>query len=159
MIEFVTSIADKLKSRPYRDEKEVDTLKDAAPAFQWGYIEPGQDLTDPKLSVGYAKRESLPKWLFFVGAEYDLLCRESKEMIMDFMELEGKERDDAMYEFEKGTVKWKMVRGVVHGYTHWTPGGNPADKEFRVKRREETFEEVGEWLFGGPIAEATPRDK
>ena len=132
-------------------------LKDAAAAFSWAYIQPGQNLRDPKLSVCFAKREDLPKWLFLIGEEYDALCRESKEMIMNLAELEGKEREEGNYEFEKGTIKWKMARGMVHGFTHYIPGESAVDKEVRLKMREETFAEVGEWLFKGPFSRVTPK--
>jgi hypothetical protein len=107
-------------------------------------------LRDPKLSVNFAKRETLPKWPFFVAGEYDILCHESKEMIVNLAELKGKEREEGRYGVEKGTYKWRMARGVVpHGYTHWIPGGSAAEKELRDKRRDETFAGVGEWLFNG----------
>jgi len=39
----------------------------------------------------------LPKWLFFIGAEYDMLCREEQEMIMHLAGLKGTNREDGKY--------------------------------------------------------------
>ena len=116
--EWVTPIQTKLQNRPYRDAKQVDELKHGAPSFAWGYISPGQDLRDPRLSPIFTERHMLPKWLFFIGAEYDMLCREEQEMIMDLAGLEGTSSEDGKYGFEVGTYRWWMVRGVVHGFTH-----------------------------------------
>ncbi|KAK4551350.1 hypothetical protein LTR86_011225 [Recurvomyces mirabilis] len=153
--DLVTSPADKLKSRPYCDAKQVDQLAAAAPGFSWAYIEPGQDLRDPRLSVIYAKRENLPKWLFVVGAEYDMLCNESKEMAMRLAGLGERERENGMYSFKRGTISWRMVRDVVHGFTHYIPAETDADKQVRLGRREEVIAEVGQWLLKGPFAKTT----
>jgi acetyl esterase/lipase len=95
--EWVTSIETKLQNRPYRDAKQVDQLRDGAPSFTWGYIPPGQDLHDPKLSPIFAKRQMLPEWLFFLGSEYDMLCHEAQEMIMNLAELKEASREDSKY--------------------------------------------------------------
>ncbi|KAH7012703.1 Alpha/Beta hydrolase protein [Microdochium trichocladiopsis] len=53
-----------------------DLLSRMSPYFVWSYLPYGQDLRDPLLSPFYAKRESLPKGVFVVGAELDQLCHE-----------------------------------------------------------------------------------
>jgi acetyl esterase/lipase len=134
---------------------QVDELKYGAPAFTWSYVPPGQDLRDPKLSPIFAERQMLPEWLFFLGSEYDMLCREEQEMIMNLAGLKGTSREEGKYDFEVGTLKWRMVRGIVHGYTHFIPSENADDRKLRLQRRDETFAEVGEWLFKGPFKKKT----
>lgn len=151
--EWVTPIETKLQNRPYRDAKQVDELKYGAPSFAWAYILPGQDLRDPRLSPMFAEREMLPKWLFFIGAEYDMLCREGQEMIMKMAGLMGESREDGKYGFEVATCKWRMMRGVVHGFTHYIPSESVSDRKLRLQRRDEAFAEVREWLFKGPFAQ------
>ncbi|KAE9374126.1 alpha/beta-hydrolase [Stipitochalara longipes BDJ] len=150
--DWVTPIHTKLQNRPYRDAKQVDELKHGAPSFSWAYISPGQDLRDPRLSPIFAERQMLPKWLFFIGAEYDMLCHEEQEMIMDLAGLKGTSREDGKYGFEMGTYRWQMMRGVVHGFTHFIPSESADDRKLRLRRRGEAFAEVGVWLFKGPFA-------
>ena len=153
--EWISTTAEKMKTRPCGEGNDIDILKYTGSIFKWGYIAPGQDLQDPRLSVSFAKREALPKWLYFVAAEYDMLCCEAKEMIMDLAELADKDREEGTYSFEKGTYKWTMARDVLHGYTHG-PGPTATGESVRIKRREETFAEVAEWLFKGPFSKTTP---
>ena len=151
--DFVTTGAQKANSRPYLTEKDTDQLVPMMQAFNWGYIKPGEDLTNPRLSVTYADKKALPKWIFMVGAEYDLLCNEAKNMIMNLAELGDAEREGGNWEFERGTYRWRMARGVEHGYTQ--SFGPAAGGELPAQRREETYAEVGDWLFKGPFAKST----
>ncbi len=59
-----------------------DVLKNMINLFDWGYISKGQDRMDPLLSPIYAKRENLPPRMFFIGAEYDMLCHEAEVMAL-----------------------------------------------------------------------------
>ncbi|KAL3427939.1 alpha beta hydrolase fold protein [Phlyctema vagabunda] len=151
VLEWVTTTEQKLKTRPYRNEKDVDLLEAMGPMFNYGYIKEGQDLLNPRLSVSYADKKTLPKWIFFVGAEYDMLCAEAKDMVMDLAGLNEAEMEECIYSFERGTYRWRMARGVMHGYTH-NIGPETPDQVVRLQRCEETFAEVGEWLKTGPFA-------
>jgi acetyl esterase/lipase len=150
--DFVSNAAQKAKLRPRRNEKDVDQLTSTVPVFNWGYVTPGEDLTNPRLSVSFADKKDLPKWIFMVGAEYDLLCNEAKVMIMNLAGLSDAEREEGIYEFERGTYRWRVARGVEHGYTQ--SFGPAATGELPRQRREETYAEVGDWLFKGPFSKA-----
>ncbi|RDW87473.1 hypothetical protein BP5796_03167 [Coleophoma crateriformis] len=150
VVEWVTTAPEKLMTRAYRSKDDVDMLKTTGPIFNWGYIKAGEELTNPRLSVCFAEKNVLPKWIFVVGAEYDMLCAEAKDMIMHFADLDDAARKEGEYEFEKGTYKWRMLRGVTHGYNQVPAKG--ADEEIRLKRIEESYAEAGEWLFRGPFA-------
>ena len=145
--------AEKQASRPYRNVKDLDDMKDWGPVWDWGYIRPGQNIRDPLLSVRFAKKANLPKWIYMVGAEYDMLSNEAKQTVFDVAGLDKLERAEGEYGFEKGTYKWTLVRDVRHGFTHDLMDNRGKDEEsMRLKRTEEMIEMVGEWLFRGPFS-------
>ena len=153
VLDFTLSPAEKQSSRPYRHPKDIDDLKDWGPIWEWAYVQPGQDLRDPLLSVRYAKNENLPKWIYILGAEYDMLGNEARQTMSDLASLDKLEREDGFYGFEKDTYKWKLVRDVRHGFTHDlmdNPGAEAV--AMNKKRTAEMIEDVGAWLFKGPFA-------
>ncbi|MCJ1412748.1 hypothetical protein MMC19_006846 [Ptychographa xylographoides] len=147
--DFTTGAAVKKDTRPYRTEGEVDDLMKVMALSLYGYVTPGQDLRDPGLSPVFAARKDLPEWVCTVGAELDILCNEAGAMMG---RLAGKElvkvgqteglgepyRDG--FEAEEGRLKWVLVKGATHGFTH--------EKKEDV---DEIFRIVGEWLFNGPF--------
>jgi acetyl esterase/lipase len=77
--DFTLTPEEKQNSRPYRNAKDIDDLKDWGPIWDWGYIRPGQDIRDPLLSVRYARKENLPSWIYNkIGAEYDFAMKQDK---------------------------------------------------------------------------------
>jgi acetyl esterase/lipase len=153
--DYTLSPKDRQASRPYRYAKDVDDLKDFGPVFEWAYIPPGHDLRDPLISTRFVRREDLPKWIYIIGAEYDMLEREARDTAFDLAGLSEQEREDEKYGFERDTLKWTLVRGVRHGFTHDLKDGRPAEEEaMRKLKAEEMMEMVGEWLFKGPFARA-----
>ncbi|KAH6672994.1 Alpha/Beta hydrolase protein [Halenospora varia] len=151
--DFSLSSAAKQESRPYRNPKDLDDLKDWGPIWNWAYIPPGHDLRDPLLSVRYAQPDTLPKWIYMVGAEYDMLADEARQTISDLACLDESKRDDSKYGFEKDTYKWTLVRDVRHGFTHDLMD-NPAPDVVAMnkQRMEAMLEDFGKWLFKGPYA-------
>jgi acetyl esterase/lipase len=151
--DLTATLAERQASRPYRNAKDVDDMKDWAPVWNWAYTQPGQDMRDPLLSVRFAKAKDLPKWIYVIGAEYDMLANEAREMIFDIAGLDKLEREDGKYDFEKGTYKWTLTRDVRHGFTHDIMDNRGKEAEdMRLKRTEEMMNRVGEWLFKGPFA-------
>ncbi|KAF4625234.1 hypothetical protein G7Y89_g12933 [Cudoniella acicularis] len=151
--DFTLPLAEKQQSRPYRHAKDLDDLKDWGPIWDWAYIPPGQNMRDPLLSVRYAQADNLPRWIYMVGAEYDMLANEARDTISDLAGLDLRGRENGLYGFEKGTYKWTMARGVRHGFTHNlmnNPG--PDAVALNKKRTEEMLEDFGAWLFSGPFA-------
>jgi acetyl esterase/lipase len=153
VLDFTLSPKEKQSSRPYRHERDTDDLKDWGPIWEWAYVKLGQDLRDPLLSVRFAGREKLPEWVYIVGAEYDMLANEGREMMFDLAALDKVERGDGVYGFEKGSYKWKLVRDVRHGFTHDLKDNPRAEAVAMNKARTaEMIEDVGAWLFKGPFA-------
>ena len=120
--------------KPNREGKR-DALEGMAGMFNWAYLNPGQDQRDPLLSPIYAKREDLPGRIFFVGAQYDVLCREAEVMARKMAGWEdGEVERDLGVEgegWEKEGMKWKMISDVQHGFTHVEATG---EKEVERKK-------------------------
>ncbi|OCT44803.1 hypothetical protein CLCR_06012 [Cladophialophora carrionii] len=133
--------------RPTPDGKE-DRLKDMGPLFSWAYIPAGQDLADPLLSpICVQTREVLPQRIFFVGAEYDYLCHEAEIMARKLayggMEAPKDQMGDWGDEWEKDGIKWRTVKGVVHGWTHVPEKG---EKEvLRQNELKRLYRDIAEW--------------
>ncbi|MCJ1396495.1 hypothetical protein MMC18_009385 [Xylographa bjoerkii] len=153
------SAAVKKDTRPYRYEGEVDGLVKIVPLSHYSYIPAGQDLRAPGLSPGFAAREELPEWICAVGAELDILGNEAgammgrlagKELVKvgETEGLGGQDRDG--FEADGGRLKWVLVKGAGHGFTHgW--GASKEDAEKTKKNSDEAFRIVGEWLLNGPF--------
>lgn len=75
--------AAKLRNRFYKPAlplpqgSRIDSLASLAPVFDWSYIPYGHDLTDPLLSPAYSSLVDLPKHVYLVAAELDMLAHES----------------------------------------------------------------------------------
>jgi acetyl esterase/lipase len=152
--DFSLSPAEKQASRLYRNSRDFDDLKDWGPIWDCAYVPLGHDLKDPLLSPRYTKRERLPKWVFVVGAEFDMLVKEAREMVFDVAGADKIEREEGREGFEKEGYRWTLVRDVRHGFTYDLMDGKGREaKDLDRKRTEETMEQVGEWLFKGPFAE------
>ena len=103
------------------------------------------------MSVRFATKGDLPKWVYIVGAEYDMLANEAQQTIYDIAGLNKVEREDGKYEFEKDTYKWTLVRDVRHGLTHNLMDNRGKEEAMRLRKTEEMMKKVGEWLFKGPF--------
>jgi acetyl esterase/lipase len=88
--------------------------QDGLTMFSWGYLPEGQDLRDPRLSPTLAKRDSLPKKIYIVGCELDLLCAEAEKMAIKMAGPGGSESENKDC-WERNGVKWERVLGEDHG--------------------------------------------
>ncbi|KAI9646792.1 hypothetical protein NHQ30_004791 [Ciborinia camelliae] len=107
---FVTPQSVSIAARPKYAPK--DRLEEMGPIFNYAYIPPGTDLCDPRLSVAYAERETLPKKICIVGCELDMLWYDAEFMAE---RLVGKERVEGEVVWEKDGIRWEKVMGVEHG--------------------------------------------
>lgn len=139
----------KLASRPYRYAGEKDILTGSIPLFRWGYLHTGQDLRDPLLSPGFADQGCLPKWIFAISAEYDMLSAELRDFMLGLMGVESAE--EKKLEYEKGTYKWVTARAVGHGFLmRLIERGE--EERIRAMVANEMIDAVGKWLLEGPFA-------
>ena len=133
--------------------------------FNWGYVDEGQDLQDPRLSLFYAKRESLPANICVVGCELDVLCWENEEFAEKLAgEYHGEYHGaSSSLVWEKNGVRWEKILDEDHGefshiiitqrgFVKVKPGFDNilafGEKKARMaKRGQEMRDGVAEWLF------------
>lgn len=146
VVDFTGRFKGSFRSTP---DGQEDRLKKMGPVFNWAYIPVGQDLTDPLLSVICAQgRVALPQRMFFVGAEYDYLCHEAEIMARSLAFgkfVAEKDKVGDLGEFwEKDGVRWRMVRDVVHGWTH-VPVKGEEDRK-KQEKLVKLNKEISDWL-------------
>jgi acetyl esterase/lipase len=112
-VDFSTPTEVQLASRPAG--AGPDPLEHGAGMFKWGYVNPGQDLKDPMLSVTYAPRNKLPPKIYIIGCELDMLCRDAEIMAEKLASVGSGERTGSDAVWEKNGVKWEKVLGENHG--------------------------------------------
>ncbi|ESZ93654.1 hypothetical protein SBOR_5959 [Sclerotinia borealis F-4128] len=133
VMDFTLTPDEKKASRPYRNAKDLDDLPDFGPVFE--------------------RKDDIPKWIYIIGAEYDMLAKEARGTVFDLAGLNEQEREEGMYGFEKDSYKWTLVKDVRHGFTHGMMDGKGPDADaIRKLRMDEILEQVGEWLFKRPFS-------
>ncbi len=102
------------------------------------------------LSPGLAKKEDLPRFIYLVGAEYDMLCYEAKQLAerladpgLERMSISGISEEDG---WKQGGIMWECVRGRFHAFTHVAEWGRRKEEE-RIKAVDELYTRVGSWLM------------
>lgn len=143
--------------------------------FDWAYIPGGTNLRDPLLSPVYARKEDLPKRVWIIGCELDMLAHEGWRTISKLAERPvpsmetrvGKEeavndgkgesslvlRGDQRFAWEEknrdGEYKWLLVPDAVHGFDQ-ALAGIGADEVTLTDGKKKTLESItliGEWLW------------
>ncbi|OIW23835.1 alpha/beta-hydrolase [Coniochaeta ligniaria NRRL 30616] len=175
--DFSVPAAAKPASRRYKPSlggfraRETDYLLAMAPLFDWAYCPAGGDARDPGLSVGYVEREALPKRVFVLGCELDMLAHEDWRLVCKLAgrrvegdvvggeEVAGKGElvlDDERFFWEvKGKdgscYRWLLVPDAVHGFDQ-DLSSLTSDKEMledAAVKTEKTRKMIGEWLHDG----------
>lgn len=164
MTEFLTNPLIRAANRPYQTREEIqdDELLTELTTIRYYYVPKGHDLRDPQLSVHYADRSTLPKYIMIIGAERDLFCHEAWLTARRYAGLEAEDIWDMerseKYAFEQNGVKWIMVRDAIHGFTHFA-GATAMVKDQRRQQVNRCNLEVGAWLKSGPFAAVRTKDK
>jgi acetyl esterase/lipase len=142
------TLKDKLATSKLAPGRKNDMLERLGPMFNWAYIPAGTDKRDPLLSPYFAPREKLPKKMFFMGCEYDMLCQEALDMAENVAQGESGEKRTAANgdSWEKGGIRWELLRGLEHGFNQ-TPPKNEQDGKKKRKRQDEMQASVAKWLF------------
>ncbi|CAD6439407.1 2a700c72-d27a-4c2f-9025-1c212f645761 [Sclerotinia trifoliorum] len=144
LCDFVTPRSVGIAARPAYAPK--DRLADLDNLYDYGYIPRGTDLCEPRLSVAYAKREVLPKKLFIVGCELDMLCYDA-ELFAE--KLVGRDRVEGELDWEMDGVRWKKFMGAEHGFDNELA----FKQKDKVKKEQDTalgkkmYDDMAEWLF------------
>ncbi|KAH6631362.1 Alpha/Beta hydrolase protein [Chaetomium tenue] len=157
--------------------REGDFVLPMMSLFNWAYLEPGQQCDEPLLSPFFARREELPRCIFFVACEMDMLAHEAWRMACKFAgrrvpgyeekvgceEVVGKGRliteGDERFAFEEMTedgsrYRWLLVPDMIHGFDQDNIEGLTGDPVFMEDARIKTakiIDPIGDWLLSGPL--------
>ena len=141
------TLKEKLATSKLAPGRKNDMLERLGPMFNWAYIPAGQDKRDPLLSPYFAPRDKLPPKMFFLGCEYDILCREALEMAEKVAEGEsGEKRSTGDNSWEKGGIRWEMLEGCEHGFNQ-TPEKDGQKLKAKRAKQDAMQASVAKWLF------------
>ncbi|WDK16983.1 hypothetical protein CGRA01v4_08266 [Colletotrichum graminicola] len=177
-VDLSIEAVEKASSRQYKPElggyraKDRDFLLDIAPTFDWAYKVPGGSSRDPLMSPFFASRDALPKRLFLIACELDLLAHEGQRLIHKLagrppppttvgkQETAGKGElilDDERFHFEvsnaDGSVyRWLLVPDTIHGFDQNMEAlvREPAFIEDAKIKTQKTIKIIGEWVLQAP---------
>lgn len=148
-----------------------DILKDIFALFGWAYVNPGTDTCDPLLSPMYAEREELPRRVWLIGCELDLLAHEAwrlasrlagrpvpgmdqkvgKEVTSQPGELilEGDERFAWEEKVAGGEYRWLLVPDTLHAFDMPLPEvpREAKEEEDATVKTEKLMGLIAEWLW------------
>lgn len=175
--DFSATTAQKIPTRQYKPSLggprgwTRDLLQDISPLFGWAYVNPGTDTRDPLLSPVYADRQDLPKRVWLIGCELDILAHDAWRMAsrlagrpvpsMDQkvgqeqparqgeLILEGDERFAWEEQVAGGEYRWLLVPDVLHGFDAPLPeiGGESAQRRDTAIKTEKLMGMIAEWLW------------
>ncbi|WQF85738.1 Putative alpha/beta hydrolase-3 [Colletotrichum destructivum] len=173
----------KAQSRRYKPElggfraKEADFLLGMAPTFDWAYKTLGENCRNPLMSPCYATKDALPKRVFVIGCELDMLAHEGQRLIHRLADrppppaVVGKEEtvgkgelifDDERFHFEVSNAdgslyRWLLVPDTVHGFDQHLSGmvRDPVLIEDAEIKTQKTIKIIGEWVLQAPPVIAT----
>ncbi|KAH8721641.1 Alpha/Beta hydrolase protein [Ilyonectria robusta] len=182
--DFSTEDAQKANTRRYKPSlggfraAQTDYLRNMAPIFNWAYLPFQQDLCDPLLSPVFAARDALPRRVFVIGCEMDMLAHEAWRLVSklaerkvpDLNEAVGREAvadkqgqlvlDDERFHWEtqlgegneKATYRWLLVPDMIHGFDQQIGRmvKDPGLMEDAGARTKECMQLIGDWVFPSP---------
>ncbi|KAK4173367.1 Alpha/Beta hydrolase protein [Triangularia setosa] len=181
VVDFVPTQEAKCAGRRYKPElggfrgNDKDFLLALSPLFNWAYLNPGTDYRDTLLSPTHSKREALPKNIFMIACELDMLAPEAWRMICS---LAGKQvpRDDEVigrqittkegelitgnddrYAWEEviktdggARYKWLLIPDQIHGFDQDSIGHMVGNDEKCLRdakmKTDKMIEIIGDWL-------------
>jgi acetyl esterase/lipase len=150
VVDFVVTTEERNKHRTEHPHGRTDNLAESSKWFNWGYIDPGTPLRDPRLSPRFAERERLPKYLYILGCEYDMLCHEAWVMSEELAVKEGTEKKEDTKDgnpgFECGNIRWKKIQGVEHGFNAIAERKTGDERKLYLDKTQSTMKDVVEWL-------------
>ncbi|KDN64095.1 hypothetical protein CSUB01_05113 [Colletotrichum sublineola] len=169
---------EKAPSRRYKPDlggpraNDRDFLLDIAPTFDWAYTVPGGSSRDPLLSPYFASKDALPKRVFILSCELDMLAHEGQRLIHKLagrppppatvgkQETVGKGElilDDERFHFEVSNAdgsayRWLLVPDTIHGFDQHLEAfiRDPELLEDAKIKTQKTIKIIGEWVLQAP---------
>ncbi|KAM7183113.1 Alpha/Beta hydrolase fold [Naviculisporaceae sp. PSN 640] len=183
VLDFTTPVEIKTRLRQYKPSlggfrgKPTDYLTAMAPVFNWAYIHAGENLKNPELSPFFVEQDKLPKNVFVVGCELDLLGHEAwrfanrlagrevprleekigREEVAERGKVLVKGDSEEKFGWERQLdggrrIKWLLVPDTVHGFDQdlaMLVGGDKEILEDAKLKTEELIGVIGDWLADG----------
>jgi acetyl esterase/lipase len=183
LVDYGPPEATKARGRRYKPSlggfrgRDTDFLLAMTGLFDWAYLTPGQRCDDPLLSPYYADRGALPKNIFMVACELDLLapeawrmaCKLAGKRVPALDEVVGCEETvgkgvlitggDERFAWEEtredgSRYRWLLVPDTIHGFDQDNIEGLARDpvlmEDARIKR-DKVIDLIGRWLLDGPL--------
>jgi acetyl esterase/lipase len=148
-LDLTESVEEKLNRRLRNAPSDI--LASSANFLDWAYVPAGTNRRDPLLSPRWAHPKDLPSHIYLVGAEYDMLCYEARQMAESLAKhsAAGCERTSIPTlpdkdGWQQGGVRWECARGKQHAFTHIVKRGRK--ERDRVRFCKEMYSRVGYWL-------------
>jgi acetyl esterase/lipase len=180
VVDFVTPQETKARARRYKPSlggfraRDRDFLLAMSPMFNWSYVNPGTRRDDPLLSPQFAERGTLPRSIFMIACEMDLLgpeawrmaCKLAGKKVPGVDEVIGKEETagkgelitegDERFAWEEetedgGRYKWLLVPDTIHGFDQDNIARlvkDPVTMEDARIKRDKVIGMIGDWLLG-----------
>ncbi|KAK2004411.1 alpha/beta-hydrolase [Colletotrichum falcatum] len=177
--DFSTKGEDKVHSRQYKPDlggdrgKDRDYLLSFSAIFDWAYQVPGGNSRDPLLSPCFASKDALPKRVFVISCELDMLAGDGQKLIHKLAgrppppatvgkrETAGEKGalifDDERFHFEVSDAdgsayRWLLVPDTVHGFDQHLEGvlSDPELLEDARIKMQKTIKIIGEWVLQAP---------
>jgi len=146
-LDLTEKLEEKLKRRP--KEAGTDALALSARFLDWAYVPYGADRSNTLLSPGWARKETLPRHVYLIGAAYDMLCHEANQMAeyladpeLERTNIPALSPEDG---WKQGAIRWECARGRFHAFTHVAEWNRQKERD-RVKAVDELYYRVGIWL-------------
>jgi len=156
-LDLSETLQDKLIRRP--KEAPRDLLASSATFLASSYIPEGIDLRNPLVSPKFASPKDMPTNAYIIGAEYDMLCTEAREMAESLANYSAMNADRTNLEistdvmgWRQGGIRWECAKGKEHAFTHITRWTRKNEKR-RVKYCQDMYFRVGIWLSNEVWAE------
>jgi acetyl esterase/lipase len=149
VLDLTEPLEAKLSRRPRSGPSDI--LVSSAHFLDWAYVPAGTDRRDPLLSPRWANPKNLPSYAYLVGAEYDMLCYEARQMAESLSKYTAMDCERTSIPtlpegdgWQQGGVRWECARGRQHAFTHIAKHGRR--ERDRVKYCQEMYSRVGCWL-------------
>lgn len=119
--------------------------------IDYSYVPPRHELSDPLLSPAYATRGSMPRQIFMIGAQQDMLCAEAEKMALRLAADERGETVGGEEAWCKGGVQWEKVLDWGHEFAFRKAKSDVRELE-RQRVLDDLFDRVGDWLWAKVFA-------
>lgn len=143
IVDLAQPLEEKMASRPDPDVPDfLAPLYETMKPLYIGSSDVG--LGDVRLSPSrFAEREDLPRHLYLISAEHDLLSKEAESMAAKLAL--GKEKRRTQSGWHTTDVRWDLIKGQKHGFENF-PVKDKQLEQARIREVDALFCAMAVWL-------------